>query len=53
MNHLWQDWTALAIVAAACGYLLRKAWLLLSVKQPAHCGGGCSGCRVHVTKGIF
>ncbi|HUY35344.1 MAG TPA: FeoB-associated Cys-rich membrane protein [Pirellulales bacterium] len=45
MNFDSQDLAALAIVALACGYLLRQGWRLARREQPpGGCGGGCAKC---------
>ncbi len=40
----WQDLIALAIVAAAAGYLVRRGWLTFVRKRAGGCGAGCGSC---------
>ena len=48
------DWLqfgiVLLVVAAAAGYLARRVFAFLRVRQAAECGGGCSGCPKSVAR---
>ncbi|MBX7169025.1 MAG: FeoB-associated Cys-rich membrane protein [Pirellulales bacterium] len=41
----WQTCTALAVVAAAAGYLIDRSWRTIGRPRPTGCGQACSGCE--------
>ena len=46
----WQDWLALAAVAAAALYLFRGVFKKRSASAPP-CGSACGGCEVPTNDG--
>ncbi|HEX3654762.1 MAG TPA: FeoB-associated Cys-rich membrane protein [Pirellulales bacterium] len=44
MRFGWQDLLVTLLVAAAVGYLARRAWSLVSSRGKAGCGSACGGC---------
>lgn len=41
--NLWQEWSALCLVALAIAYVARRAWRAVIRRAERRCGG-CSGC---------
>ena len=39
-----QEVAAMAVVLAAVGYLVRRAWLMLRANGKQGCGSGCGKC---------
>jgi hypothetical protein len=50
MNLDWQNAAVLLLVAAACAYLARRAWLTMARRKAAACGS-CSSCPADSAKG--
>ncbi|HEY5316051.1 MAG TPA: FeoB-associated Cys-rich membrane protein [Pirellulales bacterium] len=44
MHFGWQDLLVTLLVAAAAGYLARRAWSLVSSRRAGGCGSACGGC---------
>jgi hypothetical protein len=42
--NAWQDILAIALVLAASGFVLWRAWLAIAGRRAAGCGSGCAKC---------
>lgn len=44
MTFDWQSVIALALVASAAAYILRRVWIVIARRQQARCASGCATC---------